>query len=236
MKHKHLLRIIGSIFLLVLGFYSGFRYQEIKDQTEKTLLLAQKDQLITNYQNQLKVKDEENNLIMEDRGKPVKNSESKYEFRDFGIYSPLFEGKTIFSDYIWYRGKYVIDKRIDLTDKNYPWTDIMAEVWEFEGDQTIFGGDENYEYHAIRLDDIKSKWKEKYVNRQNLLMYWSYGYGPKVIEAVFLDFYQNFSPSGNPILFRIRKIGLNAISENDPSVLKAKEEIKKIADTVNFRQ
>lgn len=214
-KSLHSSKIFLAIIFIFIGIVIGYVVQEKKVE-EKDVLLAQKD--------------EEAQLILEDRGRLDGKDVSEYSFADFGLYSSLFEGKTMYNNYYWYRGYEVIERSIDLEN------DMFADVWQYEknGDLGIFSGYENYGLYNLSENSLKEKSEGEYVNLDGVEMFWTTDYYPGG-KTVYLNYRQGYSPSGKLALFRIGK-NVNLVTKTPPSQAQIKQEIIKVADTVKIHK
>jgi len=76
------------------------------------------------------------------------------------------------------------------------------------------------------------------VNKNDINMHWVYQYAPKTIGSVHLEFYNPNSPRGHQIFVSLWASVKNyplVKDKTESSVIKAKEALKKIADTIDLR-
>lgn len=214
-KPLHFSKIFLAVIFLLIGIVLGYVIQAKKIE-EKDALLAQRD--------------EEAQLILKDRGRLDGKDTSEYSFADFGIYSPLFEGKTMHTNYYWYRDHEIVERSIDLEN------DMFADVWQYEkgGDGAIFGGYENYFNNATSLQKINESSEGEYVNPDGLEMFWTTDYYPGG-KTVYVNYKQGYSPSGKSALFRVGK-NVNLVTDTPPSQAQIKQEIIKVADTIKIHK
>lgn len=232
---KALIFILLVLFLIAAGFFIGKKYQ-LNIQDEK-VLKAQKE-----CGEQIKEIKDELEAAIDDRAQLVNTSRQDFKRENFGVFSPLLEGKEV---EIWnykYKTKNIVQKRIEIDDYS------GVEIWEYvssyystEGpkDFAIFGGYENYAHQATPVNEIKENWEESYKTENGIEMFYGYEYTPKSIGVVTLSSYHDYFPNfreSKPSLVRIwySKIGGFPTSKNDSSVLEAKVELNKIADTLVY--
>lgn len=214
-KPLHFSKIFLAIIFLLVGIFIGYSIQEKKIEEKDKLLIK---------------KDEETQLILKDRGRLDGKDTSEYSFADFGLYSPLFEGKTVSNNYYWYRGHEVIERSIDLDN------DMFVEVWQYDkgADGAIFGGYENYFHNATSLQKINESSEGEYINPDGIEMFWTTNLYPGG-KSIYLNYRQQYSPSGKPALFRIGK-NINLVTDTPSSQTQIKQEIIKVADTVKIHK
>lgn len=236
--------LILFVALPIIAYYLGTQNQDKKE-------LINKDAQIQQLKKQLDEKEEEIQLAIENRGKVQKTFESTYNFDDYGIYSPLFEWKKVQNTVYQYKGNTITAKTILVAeDKGTRISETKVTVWEFEKSKkygyssdpqenfATFDGYENYGVRPNYLTDIMAKWKDSYTNKNGIKMYWSYSGGPKgdVVHAVYLEFYQRYTPDGNPILVKLSVDNQYAIGTTDPVLNPVREKLKQLADTVSERK
>jgi len=214
-KSLHSSKIFLAIIFLLIGIVIGYIIQGKKIE-EKDKLLSQKD--------------EEAQLILEDRGRLDGEDTTEYSFADFGLYSPLFEGKQSENEYYWYRGDQIVGRFMPLEN------DIFVQVWQYEkgADRAIFGGYENYINGATSVQKIIESAQGEYVIADGIKMFWTTNLYPGG-KTVYLNYNQNYSPSGKPALFRIGK-NINLVTDTPPSEAQIRQEITKVADTLKVHK
>ena len=226
---KILFIIIGT---LLVGFVIGFYFQS------KTM---SKD--VSDYKNRIDQREADIDLILEGRARIADSNETEYTFADFGLYSPLFEGKKLINTTYWYRDSNIINSVIELTEN------IQAEVWLFEEDKSssnqlgrnyaIFSGYENYSLLPTLVSDLISDSSEKFVNTKGLEFFWMYSMGPKgEIYAVSANYYSKYSPLGGPAFYQFTKGGFGTVenlNKNSTVVIQAKRDLQDVINQVNYQ-
>lgn len=227
------------IFILVtslIGFFVGKNLERERNTKEN-------NQLVQKYTEKINTLEKEMQAMIQNRGIHIKSSKEKYKKENIGIYSPLLEGKNVSIDQYKYNAEIIIRKEIRI-DKN-----ISLVIWEMDVPSkriqddlpgfAIFDGYENYALNAYPVSELRKEWTESYKAKNGTDMYYAYHYSPKTIGVVSLDslhlYFFGYYPA-IPRLVRIynSKIGNFPSSKNDPAVIKAKEELKKVADTLEF--
>lgn len=231
--------IILLIILPVIGFFWGTQYK----QTAKNVPSTQNKN--DEGSKQLAEKEEEIKLCIQDSASVGNSSKATYTFKDFGVYSPSFEGKEIESQVYKYKRQNITRKELVLEQDEQKILAAGVIIWEYSSvDGTlaghpnqayvIFGGYENYGVHPTIID-LNTKDNEGYTNLKNIKMVWGYGDCPKSICRVTLSFFSKYTPNGHPIYVQLWVDNPGYIGEsglNSPGVNQAKEQLKKIADTI----
>lgn len=231
--------IIFLILLPVIGFFLGTQYK----QTAKNVPDTQNKN--DECSKQLAEKEEEIKLCVQDSASVGNSSKAAYAFKDFGVYSPSFEGKEIENQVYKYKRQNITRKELILEQDEQKNSTAGVIVWEYSsidgtlaGDPNqayvIFGGYENYGVHPTTIDP-NPKDKEGYTNPKNIKMVWGYGYCPKSICRVTLSFFSKYTPSGHPIYAQIWVNNPGYLKEsglNSPGINQAKDQLKKIADAL----
>lgn len=245
--------VVLIVFLIFFLFSVSLLFQSVLLKKQ----LQSKDGAEEQKENELVAKEEEIKLCIEDRAKWGETYKKIFSYSDFGIYSPLFEDKEVNCTDFEYKRNKIIRKSIGFKeeDNNSDWGII---VWELEEstyglprlnnniplqqlDFPVFDGYENYALSPNWISDRMSNWNEPeslYINKNNIEMHWAYGSGPKSIASVHFEFYNPNSPSNKQafiVLWMNLKGDLFITDKNDPSIIETKEELKKIADTIDFR-
>lgn len=234
-RFKIILHVLLVPCLIVAGFYVG-----------KGSLSVSRDEKNTKIQEDcnLQVKELKNELeaTINDRAQLLNSTKEVYQREKFAIYSPLLEGKEVEVFNFKYKTKNIVQKRIRINDFS------GIEIWEYESSYSTtaepenfatFGGYENYAYKATSIEEIKKGWDESYKTKGGIEVFYDYEYVQKSIGVVSLSSYISFFPNfkeSKPSLVRIWNSKLDGFptSKNDSSVLRAKLELNKIADTLVF--
>lgn len=228
---------VSLILLPFVGFLLGIQYKQDKSTPRNS---AKVDEL----NEQLAQKEEEIQLLLNDSAKIGSSSKPTYSFKNFGVYSPLFENKQVTNTTYTYKRQIITEKSLILEEDGQMDSTAGIIVWEYTSrDNTtsdsnkpyvIFGGYENYANHPTRIDP-HPKDKGDYTNPKDINMFWGYQYCPKFVCNVTLSFFSKYSPSGHPIYVQIWANNPSYLSDgslNSTGLLQTKEKLKKIADTV----
>lgn len=230
--------IILLIILPVVGFFLGTQYKQMGSVPNTQ---PKADQC----SKQLADKEEEIKLCVQDSASVGNISKSSYDFKDFGVYSTLFQGKEIESQVYTYKRQIITREELVLEQDEQKNSIAGIIVWEYTSvdgtlardpnySYVIFGGYENYGLHPTVID-TNPKDKEGYVNSKNIKMTWGYEYCPKSICRVTLNFFSKYTPSGHSIYSQIWVNNPSYLSEsglNSPGINQAKDKLKKIADAL----
>ncbi|MBP9691481.1 hypothetical protein KBD81_05390 [Candidatus Woesebacteria bacterium] len=234
-----LLALFLFIALPIIGFAIGIQYTAAISTEEDTSSTE------TSSQMQVKALEEELQAVLDDRAQLVSTTKETYNKEEFGLYSPLIEGKEIEVRTYKYKTQTIKAKSIEIDDSTgvvfweygeyyYPYEEL-PELF------AIFDGYENYAYHAELISDIQNSWDEKYKTRNGLEMFYGYHAAPKSIGSVSLSaYFRNFPnyTSFKPTFVRIWNTKIEnypqTTGQNDPSVLKAKKGLNDIVDSFEF--
>lgn len=243
LSNKKLLIIHLIIVLILLVDFSFLIYRSLS----LGRVIKNKEETIKQKSEELANKEEEAQLCFQNSAKAEEGQRTTYKFEDFGIYSPLFENKEVENIIYTYNGKTIKERRIDLKEEGDESLYLLGVVaWEFssvrggtpssvsEEGLVIFQGYENYSNRPTSLESIINEWKDGYQTKNIGRMDYSFDFGPKEIIAVNLETYLQNSPSGHPVFVRLWYGNLLTQSENDPTILEAKEKLKEIAETLSF--
>lgn len=230
--------IVLLIVLPLVGFFLGTKYKQTGN-----IPIGQNN--VNECSKQLAEKEEEIKLCVQDSASVGDSSKTPYAFKDFGLYSPLFEGKEVENQVYKYKRQNITRKELVLEQDEQKNSTAGVIIWEYSsidgtlaGDPNqsyvIFGGYENYGVHPTVIDP-NPKDKEGYTNPKNIKMVWGYEYCPKSICRVTLSFFSKYTPSGHPIYVQLWVNNPGYLKEsgsNSPGINQAKDQLKKIADGV----
>ncbi len=222
----------------IIGFAFGVRYAAVmsaaNDRTQKEV----------SCKVQTKAVEEELRAVLENRAQLVSTTKQTYNKEEFGLYSPLIAGKEMTVGTYKYKEQTITSKSIQIDENSgmtfweygeyyYPYEELPALF-------AIFDGYENYGLHATLVSEIRSNWDEKYTTKNGVEMYFGYDYAPKSIGSVSLSAYFRTFPNYRafkPTFVQIRT-GVDSYplttGKTDPSVIKAKKELKTLTDTFEF--
>lgn len=225
-----ILVVILFFALPVVGFYFGLRYQSTIPQ------MSQNNNKTEELENEI-------TLILEDRASVESEYTEPFSQEKTGIYSPLLEGKQASVTEYRYRRETIVERQVDLENG-------AIELWEYHGAYNSyenkipdnfaeFGGYENNALVAQKVSALLGRLKDKYSTKNKLAMFYDYHYTPKSIGAVSLNSYISFVPNIRESFPLLLKVWYNKVEgfpdeKTDPAVIKAKQEVNKIADTIQI--
>lgn len=195
-------------------------------------------------------------LCLTNKAEIIPIPSTQYSFQQFGIYASQFENKKMTETHYNFKRNIISQKTITLDDSD----NTTVSVWELkESNDTIidridkdnllfklntdfpvFFGYENYG-NPIFISELAQEWtnNDSVINQYGLKAYYSYNYEPKNIGSVTLNYYSDFSPTYKPILVRISttvKTDDYIQTKNHPDVLTAKDNLKNVFNSINFKK
>lgn len=238
--------LVGGIITLLLTYLFKIPFKSADN--------AYKDEIIARLNDQIATLREEKQTLLtktpsptpkaEALGKFLKTYSQPYSFETVGVYSALFNGKTVtlmdfsFKPMGQSTDNLVTEKTIPITFRNGI-TEAGSEIYEYtkwQGeDYVYFGGYENYVLHPIYIKELLNK-PDKYLNKSGISMTWSYEYTPKSIGLVALNFLTHNTLNGNPMYVRIWELtnSLDIKDDKDPLLSPIKTNLQSLADTISL--
>ena len=219
------------IVMPIAAFHYGRYYQKGFD-----IVMNAKE--IEPYINLSNDKEDEIQLLLHNKGKFVKSHDEISTPDRLGFYMPMLDGKAMHVSTFTYKRNVITEKAFVLDRDANGDNETTVDVWEFTSGRNnladtqsayvIFGAYGNYTMNPMLLKDIMSFWQESYTTSNGIKMYWSYGGGPKDSDGpVSLQFFMPYGLVIHPQLV--------SLTLKEAPTLKAKEELKKIADEFRVR-
>jgi hypothetical protein len=259
-KYIQVTTIIALLVTLLFTHGLAYKLGEILETTQasqvQTQLIAENNVVCSQQTDELSTKLE---YCYQNRASQSEPTVSFYDVATFGIDSPLLNHRPVTTQTFSYNQSEIMLQWASLADR--PDTANVA-VWLLkEGnifktftlpgqppaqnasqlltDFPIFVGYEN-RGQPVFISDLAKTWqlKDSYVSPTGERYFFHYNEVPHAIGSVSLSHYSTFSAIGGPILIQVTVpvTGEDTVTEiSDPAVAKAKEELKSVVETLDFR-
>ena len=225
--------IIISLVTFTIGIFVGFSYQE-----------SNSGKKVKDLNNKIVDLELEFDLAVGKRARRIESSISTYKYNDLIVYSPLFEGKKVYTThYTYLKNTDIYNNRLDLTgndqDPYMGTTNFTMTLWISKGLPVVIANGGNPGLVIEDINEVVKKWgNEAYITKNGYKMYVQYHYYAGGYYAVSLNYdYQNPADSSTThYLFSFVRNGLEGKTLLDPDVNQAKQELMKFADSLVYRK
>lgn len=194
-------------------------------------------------------KEQDIEILIQDKAKIVRESRRPYSFEKFGIYSPYFPGKEVRSIVYSYKRNTIKQMILELPQEGTEDISIQIEVWEFADtrqldseskDLIIFDNWRN----PVSLSKLKERWEDPYINLNSIYMYRAFDLVAPLNITYYLEFMQTNSPMSHPILVRFSVVSellpnKAVLVGKKPEELISQEKVRQLemfADSVDIRR
>ena len=238
---KEFVLLIAIFSAILLAFFLSRRIErKVADLKITNLKKVHQEEL--DFVNE----DFENCLL--DKEKLVKETVELYDYKTFGFYSPLFEGKEVTVTEYRYMGAKVFKKRLSIDEYTKVNVYYIAEGSINEGfrmpdgysnsrndylDIPIFGGYGHVSYYP-RVSSYVEFWKEteSIMSETGLKMYY-FEHHPNLLA---LHAYSAFSPLGKAVFMDMhQEVYYETEGKKIEAMLEAKKFLKEIANTIEIK-
>lgn len=228
------------IFLPLSTFFLGITTQSNTDKKMHTKEVAN---LKVQYEQTIAEQNDEIEHLLSDTPQLKKNYKTPYSYTSFGVQSPLFDGKTVEVAEYNYKRHTIVQRQIDLgkneTDNGY----TKINIWQFNDYNKESSGQNNMETIFVNywsefgttpvyVMDFINDLKETYKTKNDTELLWKYILLKNAIIGVQLVHFQQYSAFNKPIFVQLEIHNITGSSKTDPQILKAKEQLMKLADTL----